>query len=168
MLDTLPSLPQSHFPRFISTLTPLATTNPTLFQPHLRPLLGFLPALILPSADPGPTPTVAKPFPTSGSFTFPPSAGGSRVSATGGDLDEDAMAMDEEREDVRKAALEFMISLSEAKPAMVRKIDGWTAAIVRGCLEGMGELGDDNLDVWLEADVRSPPSFFSDWVVWLD
>ena len=79
------------------------------------------------------------------------------------------MAMDEEREDVRKAALEFMISLSEAKPAMVRKIDGWTAAIVRGCLEGMGELGDDNLDVWLEADVRSPPSFFFPigWV-WLD
>ena len=37
---------------------------------------------------------------------------------------------------------------------MVRKVGGWTAAIVRGCLEGMGELGDDTLDVWLEADVR--------------
>lgn len=52
MLDTFPSLPQSHFPKFISTLTRLATTNPTLFQPHLWPLLGFLAALILPSADP--------------------------------------------------------------------------------------------------------------------
>jgi importin-5 len=154
MLDTLPSLPQSQFPKFISTLTPLTTTNPTLFQPHLRPLLGFLPALILPSADPGPTPTVAKPFPTSGSFTFPPVGGGSKSAASGDETDEDGMAMDEEREDVRKAALEFMISLSESKPAMVRKVDGWTAAIVRGCLEGMGELGDDNLDVWLEADVR--------------
>jgi importin-5 len=158
MLDTLPSLPQSHFPKFISTLTPLATTNPTLFQPHLRPLLGFLPALILPSADPGPTPTVAKPFPTSGSFTFPPTADSSKL-PTGDDTDEDSMAMDEEKEDVRKAALEFMISLSEAKPGMVRKVDGWAAAIVRGCLEGMGELGDDNLDVWLEADVR-PAEFF--------
>jgi hypothetical protein len=36
MLDTLP---QSHFPKFISTTTPLTTT---LFQPHLRPLLGFV------------------------------------------------------------------------------------------------------------------------------
>jgi len=178
MLDTLPSLPQSQFPKFISTLTPLATTNPTLFQPHLRPLLGFLPALILPSADPGPTPTVAKPFPTSGgSFTFPPphpltsdgcdggvdgggGGGGSSKLVGEDETDEDGMALDEEREDVRKAALEFMISLSEAKPAMVRKVDGWTAAIVRGCLEGMGEIGDDNLDVWLEADVRTQFSFF--------
>jgi hypothetical protein len=53
------------------------------------------------------------------------------------------MAMD----DVRKATLEFMISLTEAKPPMVRKVDGWTVAIVRGCLEGMGEFPDDNLDV---------------------
>ena len=80
--------------------------------------------------------------------------GGPKSAASGDETDEDGMAMDEEREDVRKAALEFMISLSESKPAMVRKVDGWTAAIVRGCLEGMGELGDDNLDVWLEADVR--------------
>ena len=59
------------------------------------------------------------------------------------------MAIDEEKEkeDVRKATLEFMISLSEAKPAMVRKVDGWTAAIVRGCLEGTGEFPDDNLDM---------------------
>jgi hypothetical protein len=70
------------------------------------------------------------------------------------------MAMDEEKEDVRKAALEFMISLSEAKVGMVRKVDGWTAAIVHGCLEGMGELADDNLDMWLEADVRPDFSFF--------
>ena len=31
--------------------------------------------------------------------------------------------------------------------ALVRKVDGWTAVIVRGCLEGMGEFPDDNLDV---------------------
>jgi hypothetical protein len=173
MLDTLPSLPQSHFPKFISTLTPLATTNPTLFQPHLRPLLGFLPALILPSADPGPTPTVAKPFPNSGgggSFTFPPpsssTASEGSNGASGGGADEDAI--DEEKEEVRKAALEFMISLSEAKPSMVRKVDGWTAAIVRGCLEGMGELGgEDSLDVWLESDVTALDTYLlshmADW-----
>lgn len=61
--------------------------------------------------------------------------------------------MDEEKDEVRKAALEFMISLSEAKPSMVKQVDGWTAAVVRGCLEGMGELRDDDLGVWLEADV---------------
>jgi hypothetical protein len=60
--------------------------------------------------------------------------------------DEDGMAMDE-KEDVRKAALEFMISFSEANSAMVRKFDEWTAAVVRGCLEGMGELPNDHLDV---------------------
>jgi hypothetical protein len=30
---------------------------------------------------------------------------------------------------------------------MVRKVDGWTAGIVRGRLEWMGEFPDDNLDV---------------------
>ena len=63
--------------------------------------------------------------------------------------------MDDEKEDVRKVALEFMISLSEAKLAMVQKVDGWTTAIIRGCLERMGELPDDNLNVWLEADVHA-------------
>jgi importin-5 len=52
MLNTLPSLPQSHLLKFISTITPLTTTNPTLFQPHLRPLLGFLPALYTPQRRP--------------------------------------------------------------------------------------------------------------------
>jgi hypothetical protein len=46
-----------------------------------------------------------------------------------------------------------MIGLSEAKRAMVRKVDGWTAATVRGCLEGMGELGDDTFDMWLGVDI---------------
>jgi hypothetical protein len=36
------------------------------------------------------------------------------------------MAMNEEKDDVRKAALEFIISHTE------RKADGWTVAIVRG------------------------------------
>jgi hypothetical protein len=39
------------------------------------------------------------------------------------------------------------------KPAMVRKVDEWTVAIVSGCLVETGELPDANLNVWLEADV---------------
>lgn len=145
MLDTLPSLPHAHLPKFLITLTPLTTSHPQLFQPHLQVLLSFLPALIIPSADSGPTPTVARPFPGTQSFTFPPTP-------NGGPPDDDEL--DEEAEEVRKAALEFMISLSEAKPAMVRRVDGWVSAIVRGCLGGMGELRDDELSTWLDADVR--------------
>ncbi|KAI0264225.1 ARM repeat-containing protein [Gloeopeniophorella convolvens] len=148
MLDTLPSLSHAHLPRFLNTLTPLTSTHPQLFAPHLPALLSFLPALILPSADPGPTPTVARPFPGTQSFTFPPAPNG------GADADE----LDEEAEEVRKAALEFMISLSEAKPALVRRVDGWVAAIVRGCLGGMGELRDDELGAWLEADPAEDPT----------
>lgn len=149
MLDTLPSLSHAHLPKFLITLTPLTTSHPQLFAPHLHALLSFLPALIIPSADSGPTPTVARPFPGTQTFTFPPTS-------NGGPIDDDEL--DEEAEEVRKAALEFMISLSEAKPAMVRRTDGWVSAIVRGCLGGMGELRDDELGSWLDADVRR--SFF--------
>jgi hypothetical protein len=55
----------------------LCTINPTLFAPHLPRLLTFLPGLILPLVDCGPTPTVGRPFPGSGRsrqgvFVFPP------------------------------------------------------------------------------------------------
>ena len=46
-----------------------------------------------------------------------------------------------------------MITLSEAKPSMVKRAEGWTPAIVRACLEGMGELPEEGLEAWLEADV---------------
>ena len=51
--------------------------------------------------------------------------------------------------------MEFMVSLSESKPGMVRKVDGWVAIIVRACLEGMGEILDtqDEMNKWLDADV---------------
>ena len=63
----------------------------------------------------------------------------------------------DEREEIRKAALEFMVSLSEAKPNMVRRIDGWVGALVRCCLDGMGELDDspEELNSWLNADVSA-------------
>lgn len=148
MLNTLPYLPHSHLPTFLSTLTPLASSNPTLFAPHIPALLKFLPNLILPSGDPGPTPTVARPNPSGGSsFIFPPpDEKGKGVTSHGS-------PEDEEEEEVRKAALEFMISLSEARPSMVRRIEAWTAAIVRGCLEGMGEIPEEDTEIWLEADV---------------
>ena len=56
-----------------------------------------------------------------------------------------------------------MISLSEAKPAMVRRTDGWVSAIVRGCLGGMGELRDDELASWLDADVRVLNSYKTEY-----
>jgi hypothetical protein len=43
---------------------------------------------------------------------------------------------------------------------MVRRVDGWVSAMVRGCLGGMGELRDDELSTWLDADVRGPFSDF--------
>jgi importin-5 len=150
MLETLPRLPNAHLPKFLNTLTPLCTSHPNLFSQHLSALLVFLPGLILPSADPGPTPTVARPFPTPHfSFSFPPV-----LTQDDGNREDEA---DEEKEEVRKAALEFMITLSEAKASMVRKQDGWIPAIVRGCLEGMGEFPDDqaSLNAWLEAEVSS-------------
>ncbi|KAI0046306.1 ARM repeat-containing protein [Auriscalpium vulgare] len=148
MLETLPPLPHSHLPKFLNTLTPLTSSSAQLFAPHLPALLAFLPALILPSADPGPTPTVARPFPGSqGAFAFPPEQS-----------DDHEQERDEEAEEVRKAALEFMISLSEARPSMVRRVDGWVGAIVRGCLGGMGELRDDELQTWLEADPSEDPT----------
>ncbi|KAF9218740.1 ARM repeat-containing protein [Gyrodon lividus] len=149
MLDTLPSLPNVHLKTFLSSLTPLCSSHPTLFAPHLTALLLFLRALIMPTADSGPTPTVAKPFPnTSTSFVFPPGHGHQQDD----EVDAEA-AEDDEKEQVRRAALEFMVSLSEAKPSMVKRVDGWTMAIVRACLEGMGELPEDGLEAWLEADI---------------
>lgn len=150
MLDTLPSLPYTHLKSFLSSLTPLCSSNPNLFGPHMNVLLPFLRGLIMPSADSGPTPTMAKPFPgASTSFTFPPGLSDSRIQD-----DNDESAEEEEKELVRKAALEFMVSLGEAKPALAKRSEGWTAAMVRASLEGMGRFPEDGLDAWLEADVR--------------
>ncbi|KAL4079008.1 armadillo-type protein [Scleroderma citrinum] len=156
MLDTLPSLPNTHLKTFLSSLTPLCTSHPQLFAPHLGALLSFLRALIMPTVDPGPTPTVAKPFPaTTPTFSFPPHP----HSQHGQQTDEpDPDEADEEKEQVRRSALELMVSLSEAAPGMVKRVDGWTAALVRACLEGMAELPEDGLDIWLDADPSEDPT----------
>lgn len=123
-------------------------------------LLSFLRALIMPSADPGPTPTVAKPFPgTTPSFSFPPQSQHAQQQRRQQNDEVDAEAEDNEKEQVRRIALELMISLSEAQPSMVKRVEGWTAAVVRACLEGMAELPEDGLEVWLDADVRQRAFF---------
>jgi importin-5 len=148
MLNTLPSLPHSRLPKFLSTLNPLCISNPNLFAPHLPALLAFLPAFILPPVDPGPTPTISKPFPIhEGAFSFPPIVS----SDPKGKVVEER---DEETEEVRKAALELMVSLSEARPVMAKRVEGWIPTIVKGCLEGMAELDENSTDLWLEADVN--------------
>lgn len=43
---------------FLSTLTPLTTSHPILFAPHVQTLLAFLSSLIFPPVDCGPMPTV--------------------------------------------------------------------------------------------------------------
>ena len=44
-----------------------------------------------------------------------------------------------------------MIDLSKANLVMVRRVDGWVGAIVRGCLGGLGEHRDDELSTLLDA-----------------
>ncbi|PPQ74728.1 hypothetical protein CVT26_005110 [Gymnopilus dilepis] len=192
MLDTLPSLANSlsqpplgsnsnsasapkssnyhYLSTFLSALTPLTTSHPILFAPHLQTLLTFLPSLILPPVDCGPTPTVGRPFPAASrgggggsAFVFPPPGGGGESIQ-----DEDAAAAEDdeekdERSTMRLSALEFMISLSEARPNMVRKVPGWVEVMVRACLEGMGELDEDEgagpgLEAWLNEDPSSNSS----------
>lgn len=140
---------------FLSTLTPLASTHPILFSPHLQTLLRFLPTLILPPVDCGPTPTINRPYPASGgAFQFPPASGGDPDDENPDQAEEDYER--DERSTLRLSALEFMISLSEARPNMVRKVPGWTEVLVRACLEGMGELDEDEtqgLEAWLREDV---------------
>ncbi|TFK34400.1 ARM repeat-containing protein [Crucibulum laeve] len=159
-----PTTNYHHLSTFLSTLTPLCSTHPTLFAPHLQALLSFLPGLILPAVDCGPTPTVGRPFPSSSSssstgksaFVFPP-PGSSSLHSPNSNSQEEGENEDEaddadERATLRLAALEFMISLSEAKPGMVRKVPGWVEAVVRACLEGMGEVDEDDLEGWLKED----------------
>ncbi|KAF7325964.1 hypothetical protein MKEN_00447300 [Mycena kentingensis (nom. inval.)] len=173
--------PYVNLTTFLTTLTPLCSSHPSLFQPHLAALLTFFPALILPSPDPGETPTVSRMSdgpgggttdrPSNGNggggaFAFPPPASphspGASPSSTVGaqvDADTDRAARDldaDERQTMRLAALEFMVSLSEARASMVRRVDGWVPIIVRACLEGMGEFEEDRdgegLRSWLEED----------------
>ncbi|KAF9023442.1 ARM repeat-containing protein [Hymenopellis radicata] len=107
--------------KVIEALHPLCATHPVLFAPHLPALVRFLQGVVLPPAD-------------CESFVFPPPPGGS------GGGDEAGEGEGEERKELRLAALEMMVSLSESKPGMVRN--------------GMGEWEDDvdSTVAWLRED----------------
>ncbi|KAL0957808.1 hypothetical protein HGRIS_001585 [Hohenbuehelia grisea] len=67
---------------------------------------------------------------------------------------------EEEKQTLRLSALEFMVSLSEAKPSMVKKVDGWIGIVVRACLKGMGEFDESEsdaagLNAWLQEDLST-------------
>jgi importin-5 len=70
----------------------------------------------------------------------------------------DTSEEDDQKQTLRLSALEFMLSLSEAKPSMVKKVPGWVEIMVRVCLEAMGEFEEDEgsgsgLEAWLADDV---------------
>ncbi|KAJ3554370.1 hypothetical protein NM688_g3146 [Phlebia brevispora] len=153
MLNTLPYLPHARLPSFLSVLSPLATHTLTSSSRTSQLCSSSSLASFFPPLDAGPTPTVSRPNPDAPTFTFPPpSPPDVKGKSAARNTD------DEESEEVRKAALEFMVTLSEAKPSMVRSVNGWVAAIVRGCLEGMAEIPEDDTDIWLEADPADDPT----------
>ncbi|KAG6909546.1 hypothetical protein DXG01_016939 [Tephrocybe rancida] len=158
-----------HLSVFLAILTPLGGTHPNLFAPHLGSLMQLMPPLVLPAVDCGPTPTVGRPFPTrTGSLPTPPSTATPStnsspnrafafppVSSSGKEQE-----IDEEEEDLRQtlrlSALEFMLTISEARPGMVRRVQGWVEVGVRACLEAMGEMDDEaegGLVGWLGDDL---------------
>lgn len=62
---------------------------------------------------------------------------------------------DEARDEMRRAALELLVSLSEARPTMVRECPGWVNGVVRCCLEGMSEVRDEGGEAtsrWADTD----------------
>lgn len=62
---------------------------------------------------------------------------------------------DEEKDIARRAALEFLVSLTEGRPPMVVACAGWVPAVVKCCLEGMAEIRElhpTGPDSWLETD----------------
>jgi hypothetical protein len=164
MLTTLTTTPTTHhLAEFLTTLNPLTSSHPILFHQHINDLMRFLPGVVLPPSDAGPTPTVGNPE----SFHFPLPSDKQKGKAPETAMDASTLSENKELEgadEARKAGLEFMISLSEAKPAMVKRADGWVALAVRACLEGMGELNveidggeEESLREWLGTDVSYFP-----------
>lgn len=152
-IKTLPPLATVHLPNFLRSLTPLSSSRPSLFRPHLASLLTFLFPLLLPppsSSLADATPTAAHPH----TFSFPPTPTSRNPGYFLSHLDnETSTPVDEERDAVRHAALELLVSLSEARPPMVKECAGWVSGVVRCCLEGMAEIRDNHFGQgWADAD----------------
>ncbi|KAK7458738.1 importin subunit beta-3 [Stygiomarasmius scandens] len=195
---TKPPSPTHALHQHLAALTPLASSHPTLFLPHLAALLNFLPSLVLPLSDPGMTPRPKR----GNSDPDSPSKHPLWASHSNGDHDDHGMDEDdedaddeaeeeeEERQGLRLAALEFMLSLCEARPGMfkVRSSSGgeqtdasspttsqstiastWISLMVRACLEGMAEIDEDTpfgvpggLAGWLAGDPSTSSSVEND------
>jgi hypothetical protein len=80
----------------------------------------------------------------------------------------------EHEQETRRAALELLVALTEARLGMVKRMEGRVVLGVRACLDGMGEIGEveeggggtgqgvrkldeeeRKLRGWLEADVSA-------------
>ncbi|KAG8702119.1 hypothetical protein FRC08_003684 [Ceratobasidium sp. 394] len=163
MIMALNEFPPRDQIKALETLTSLASDFRTaaLFRPHigtltrcLEPFLNEQPSN--PTVDVSATPTLANPgLPQ---FVWPPTGSGAQNSSSN-DADEEETLIER-----RFSALEFMVSLTEARPGMFRAPIGpegeggeaaggggilggensvqaaWVSTLVRACLKGMGEV----------------------------
>ena len=130
ILDTLPSLSHAHLPKFLITLESfllrLHTRNYSLSFRHTSAIQARRRRWRAPSRG-----RRASPF-------HPRRTGPCRRRRAG-----------RRGGGCAQGRARVQISLSEAKPAVVRCADGRVSTIVCGCLDGMGELRDDELGSWL-------------------
>lgn len=168
MTTSHPALFRPHLSSLLTFLIPLILTplpsaqaelsdaTPTVGNPNPRHAHGV--AFAFPS-----TPTASNPHGTvtnnvnNPRFLFPPPPHvvhglNGRTSAAPPRV---VTPEDEARDEMRRAALELLVSLSEARPAMVRECPGWVNGVVRCCLEGMAEVRDEGGDAtsrWADTD----------------
>jgi hypothetical protein len=171
MASTHPVLFRPHLTSLLTFLIPLILTplpssqvdlseaTPTVGNPNPNPRHSYHGTFGFPS-----TPTASNPHghavPATNSsnprFLFPPAQS---VSSLNGRLSHNYSSNltpeDEARDDMRRAALELLVSLSEARPGMVQECPGWVNGVVRCCLEGMSEIRDEGGEAtvrWAETD----------------
>jgi hypothetical protein len=181
--QALTEFPPRDQTKALETLTSLASDYRTaaLFRPHIGTLTRCLePFLNEQPPDPttidaSATPTLANPgLPQ---FVWPPTGTG-LPGTSGNDADEEETLIER-----RFSALEFMVSLSEARPGMFRSPPGdggegtggggvlggensvqaaWVSTLVRACLKGMGEVIEEEGNVtqiaWEECEDVSKAS----------
>ncbi|KZO91605.1 ARM repeat-containing protein [Calocera viscosa TUFC12733] len=63
------------------------------------------------------------------------------------------LMLDDDREQAQTAGLELLVSLSESAATQCKKVPGWTASILRICMEGMA---GEELEEWDEWDTSEP------------
>ncbi|EJU00494.1 ARM repeat-containing protein [Dacryopinax primogenitus] len=63
------------------------------------------------------------------------------------------LMLDDDREQAQSAGLELLVSLSESASAQCKKVPGWTASILRICMEGMS---GEQLEEWEDWETSEP------------